>query len=155
MLLTKRTARFEDFLEGAKEGGRTAISLLPTLVGLVVAVRMLSASGLTDAVAALLSPLWTALGAPPELLPLILLRPFSGSGSNALLLDLFTRYGTEGEAGFLASVLMGASDTLVYILTLYFSHIGVRRTRYAFPAALLSMLFCLFLTLLIARRMAV
>ncbi len=151
LLLFSRRARFDRFLKGASDGARTAFSLLPTLVGLMVAVRMLSASGLSDAVAARLSPLLCALGLPAELVPLILLRPFSGSGSNALLLDLFSRYGAESYAGFLASVLMGASDTAVYVLTLYFSRVGVRRTRYAFPAALLTMLFCVAMTLLFGR----
>lgn len=142
---------FDAFLGGAREGMETSVRLLPTLVALMTAVSMVSASGLGERLSAWLAPVLTPLGIPAELLPLVLIRPVSGSGSNAMLLDLFDRYGADSLIGLTASVLVGSSDTLLYVIAVYFSAVGVRRTRHALPAAILvaflSLLFSAWISL--------
>ncbi len=137
--------------EGLREGMQVSVSVFPTLLLFMVGVGMLSASGFPELLAKLLAPLGEALGIPLEILPLILLRPFTGSGSTALLTDLFAQYGADSVAGLCASVLMGASETMVYVLSLYFSSVGVRRTRYAYPVAFFVMLVCILLSCALTR----
>lgn len=151
LLLYPKKDLFSAFLEGAKEGLETVIRLLPTLVLLLTAVGTFTASGAADALAAKLAPLCGAIGIPAELVPLLLVRPVSGSGATALAADLFARYGADSFAGLCASVLMGCSDTVIYICAIYYGSIGVRRSGHTLPAALLTMLFCIFFSCFLAR----
>lgn len=151
VMLFSRRAGFSDLTAGVGQGGKTLVSLLPTLLPLIVAVSMFRASGLASAIASWLSPLCQRIGFPEEMVPLWVLRPFSGSGSNALALSLFSEVGADGYAGFCASVLLGSSDTAVYILSVYFGAAGVTRPRYAYFAAIVTMLFCTALALLVGR----
>lgn len=146
VLMLWRRDLFASFLRGAKNGLECAIGLLPTLTALLVAVGMLNASGAVELFGRLLAPLCSRLGIPEGLLPLLLTRPVSGSASTAVFSDLLIRYGADSLEAFCASVIMGSSDTLIYVLSVYFSSAGVRRTRYAFPVAfgvmIFSVLFC-------------
>lgn len=151
LISRRRAALFDAFLAGAREGLRTTVSLLPTLVLLLTAVSMLTASGVSALLARLLTPLGEALGVPAGLLPLFLVRPVSGSASGALLSDLFDTYGPDSFTGLCASVLLGSSDTLVYILAVYFAAAKVRRTRYAFPCAVAAAVFTLLLSCAVCR----
>ena len=123
---------FDTFLSGAKEGVRTSLKLLPTLVGLLVAVSMVRASGLLELLCAPLAPL------SPELLPLALLRPISGSGASAYTLDLLQRFGPDSPTGQMASVLSSSTETTFYAVAVYFGACGYRRLRHTLPAALLG-----------------
>ena len=96
MLTFSKKATFDDFLRGTEDGIKIIFRLLPTLIVLVVSVSMLSASGAIDFLSSLLSPLFEKLGIPTGMLPLIIMRPFSGSGSNAMIADIFDKYGAEG-----------------------------------------------------------
>lgn len=150
-LFGRRKNYFEIFLAGAREGLETAIGLLPTLVALLAAVRMLSASGALDALAALLAPAAEKLGLPAEILPLLLTRPFSGSASTAAYSSLLTDLGPDSFPALCASVIMGSSDTMLYVCAVYFSSVKVRRTRYALPCAFAVMLFSIFLSCAVCR----
>ena len=150
MLISKKDL-FSEFLGGAKEGMGTAIKLAPTLVALIVAIKMLYASGAVEYVASLCAPLFERIGVPSELLPLLLTRPVSGSASMAAYSDLLERYGADSFISVCASVIMGSSDTLVYVIAVYFSSVGIKKSRYAFPAAFLVMLFCIFFSCFICR----
>ena len=152
LLLFSRQEYSEPLRQGIEQGGRTTLSVFPALLLLSVGVSMLSASGLPGLLSEWLTPVGEALGIPIPVLPLAVLRPFSGSGSVALLSDLFADYGPDSAAGLCASVLMGSSDTLVYVICLYFSSVGVRRTRHAFPVAIVIMLVCLLLSAALCRR---
>ena len=127
---------FDVFLTGAKEGLRTSLNLLPTLIGLIAAVTMLRASGLLEALCTLLQPLAAAVGVSPELLPLALLRPISGSG--AYTLDLFRQFGPDSETGRIASVLSSSTETTFYAVAVYFGSCGYTRLKHTVPAALLG-----------------
>lgn len=150
MLFGKRDY-FGAFCQGATEGLRTAVGLLPTLTALTVAIAMLNASGAVEYVTGLLAPAANAIGLPAEALPFLLTRPFSGSASTAALSDLLGRVGPDSPAGLCASVIFGSSDTLVYVICVYCSSVGIRRTRWAFPCALAVMLFCIFFSAFLCR----
>jgi len=142
---------FQVFLEGAKEGLSTTVRLLPTLIALLVAVSMLNASGLIERLSSLLSPIASKIGIPSDLLPLLLTRPFSGSASMAAYSALLTRVGADSFTGLCASVIYGSSDTIVYVISVYASSVGIRKTRYAFPSAVAVMLFCIFFSCFLCR----
>ena len=131
------------FLEGAEEGLRTAIGLLPTLVLLLSAISMLRASGATELLASVLQSGAERVGVPAELLPLLLTRPFSGSASSAMFSSLLDTVGADSFAALCGAVIMGSSDTVVYVISVYFSSVGIKKTAYAMPLAFAVMLFCI------------
>lgn len=151
LVLHGKRSSFDAFVRGAREGLETAVRLLPTLTALLVAVGMLNASGAVRSVSAWLSPVFSALGVPSELLPLLLSRPFSGSAATASYAALLDEQGADSFAAACASVIMGSSDTVVYVVTVYFSSVGVKRTRYALPVSLLLMAFCIFFSCFLCR----
>lgn len=151
ILLFGKRNYLEAFTHGAAEGLQTAVRLLPTLALLMVAVSMLNASGAVDLLAKHLSPLAARLGIPTELLPLLVTRPFSGSASMASYNELLARVGPDSLVGLCASVIFGCSDTVVYVIAVYFSSVGIRRTRWAFPCAFAVMLFCIFFSCFLCR----
>ncbi len=139
------------FTDGARSGFHSAISLLPSLVLLMTAVSMFSASGATDAIASLLSPIMTKLGVPAELLPLIILRPVSGSGSAALLSEILNEHGPDSFVGRCASVLTASSDTLIYVVTVYMASAGIKRIRHTMLAGATVMILGIFLSCFFVR----
>lgn len=142
---------FEAFVRGAKEGLNTAVRLLPTLSALLVAISMLSACGILDYISAFLAPLAQRIGVPSQLLPLLITRPFSGSASTAAYTALLEQVGADSFAGLCASVIFGSSDTVVYVITVYFSSVGIKQTRWSFPCAFAVMLFCVFFSCFLCR----
>lgn len=132
----KKVDVFSAFCEGAKEGLMTCAEILPALVLLLVCIGMFRASGAVDALTALLSPLCRAVGFPAECMPLVLLRPFSGSGAIAIYNDIAQSSGADSLAERVAAILLGSSETTFYTIAVYFSAVGVTKTRYAVPAAL-------------------
>ncbi len=129
---------FDCFLEGGKDGIRTAVQLAPTLIGLVVAIQMLTASGAFDLLSGTLAPLAAKLGFPAEVVPLAAVRPFSGSGALAMFETLLEQYGPDSAQGRVAAILMGSSETTFYATAVYFGAVGVTKTRYTVPCALLA-----------------
>ena len=150
MLFTGKS-RFDSFLSGAKDGLSCAIRLLPTLVALLVAVRMFNACGAVELIGRWLSPLCDAIGLPHELLPLLLTRPLSGSASTAAYSELLATYGADSFPALCASVIMGSSDTMIYVISVYFSSLGLSKSRHAYPAATAIMLLCIFFSCLVCR----
>ncbi|MBR2722353.1 MAG: spore maturation protein [Clostridia bacterium] len=151
LMLFGKQDYFSAFIQGATDGLKTLVRLLPTLCALLVAVSMLSASGAVELLSRLLSPVASLIGLPTELLPFLLTRAFSGSASTAAFTDLLSHVGADSLAGLCASVIFGSSDTLVYILSVYFSSVGIRKTRHAFPCALATMLFGIFFSCFLCR----
>lgn len=150
-LFGRKKNYFDAFLAGAREGLNTAISLLPTLAALLVAVRMLTASGALADLAALIAPAAEKLGLPAEILPLLMTRPFSGSASTAAYSSLLSDLGPDSFPALCASVIMGSSDTMIYVCAVYFSSVNARRTRHALPCAFAVMLFSIFLACAVCR----
>lgn len=132
----RRVPVFDLFLEGAKDGLKTLVTIAPTIVGLMFAVALLQSSGAADMICRWLSPLAQQLGFPAEIAPMALLRPVSGSGATALLINVFENSGTDSFAGRVASVLAGSSETTFYAVAMYYGAVGVQHTRHTLPAAL-------------------
>ena len=151
ILLFGKKDRFDSFLSGARQGLQTAVQLLPTLCALIVGVSMLNASGAVEMLSYLLTPLVNAVGIPAAFLPLLLTRPFSGSASTASFVELLERVGADSFAGLCASVIFATSDTMVYIISVYFSSVGIKRSGSALPIATAVMLFCIFFSCFLCR----
>lgn len=121
---------------GAENGLTVLVRILPTLVCLLTAVSMLRASGALEWFSELCSPLLNALGIPPETMPLMLIRPVSGSGALAVGSELIERFGPDSYLGRVAAVMLGSSETTFYTVAVYFGAAGIRRIRHTIPAAL-------------------
>jgi spore maturation protein B len=129
---------YDVFIEGAKEGFDVAVRIIPFLVGILVAIGMFRGSGAMDLLTAALRPLVAPIGFPPELVPLGILRSLTGSGSLAFTTDLIKSHGPDSVIGRTAATMYGSTETTFYVLAVYFGAVGVRRTRHAVPAALVS-----------------
>lgn len=139
---------YHAFLRGAKEGLSSAVKLFPTMLLLVTAVTLFSASGALDILSHALSGVCRALHIPPELSPLLLTRPLSGSASTAMLSELFSLHGADSFVGIAASVLAGSSETMLYVTAVY---CGGKRTRHILPTAILTMCFVTFFSLVLTK----
>ena len=129
---------YDVFIEGAKEGFQVAVRIIPFLVGILVAIGMFRGSGAMDLLTNALRPAMSAINFPPEIFPLAILRPLSGSGSLALATDIIKRYGPDSTIARTAATMYGSSETLFYVLAVYFGAIGVKRTRHAIPSAIVG-----------------
>lgn len=136
--LIKRVNIFESFVEGVKEGFSTVKFIAPTMVALLVAVGTLRASGALEYIASLISPLANKVGFPPELVPMGLLRPVSGSGATALLTGIYQDCGPDSFVGRCASVVAGSTETTFYAVTMYYGAAGIKRIRHTLASALLA-----------------
>ena len=129
---------YEVFIEGAKEGFDVAVRIIPYLVGILVAVGMVRAAGLLDLLGRGLAPVLALVGVPAETLPMVLMRPLSGSGADGVMVELMKTHGADSLPATTAAVMSGASDTTFYILAVYFGSVGVERIRHALWAGLLG-----------------
>lgn len=136
--LFKRVPVFDIFLKGAREGMQILYSIAPTIIGLVFAVDLLRSSGAIDAICNFIEPVADYLGFPKEIVPMVLLRPVSGSGSTALLTSLYEQCGPDSFAGRVASVLAGSSETTFYAIAMYFGCIKVKKIRHTLFAAIIA-----------------
>lgn len=136
---------YNAFLNGAAKGMQTAVHLLPALCGMLLLLRMMYASGLTELLTRLLSPLTGLMHLPQEVTALLILRPLSGSGSLAALKTIFDQCGPDSRVGTIASIMMGSSETILYTMTVYLSAAGVRRVPGAMTISLISYLIGVFL----------
>lgn len=139
--LRKRVNMYEAFIEGARDGFKTAVMIIPYLVAILVAIGMFRASGAMDVLTDSLEYLVGAMGIDTEwvaALPTALMKPLSGSGSRGMMVDLMSTYGADAFVSRVSAAIQGSTDTMFYVLAVYFGSVGVRRTRYAVPYALLA-----------------
>lgn len=134
----KKQNIYDEFVEGAADGIKTAVKILPTLVGLMVSVGVLRASGFLDAVCGLMQGLAERIHFPSELIPLVIVRLFSNSAATGLLLDLYREYGTDSFLGLTASIMMSSTETVFYTMSVYFMAAKVTKTRWTLPGALIA-----------------
>jgi spore maturation protein B len=127
----KRVKVYEEFVEGAREGFNTAVRIIPYLVAMLVAIAMFRASGAMELLTALLAPVTSWIGMPPETLPMAIMRPLSGSGSLGIMTELMKTHGPDSLIGIMASTMYGSSETTFYVLAVYFGAVAVRNTRHA------------------------
>ena len=132
----RRVDLFKAFSEGAEEGMKSAVRVIPSLAATLTALRLLEASGLMEGLYGALSPLMGLLGLPAGVLPLFVLRPLSGSASLAVLGNILERFGPDSRTGLVASAMMGSGETVLYTCAVYLSAAGVQKTRYIIPVSL-------------------
>lgn len=136
--LIEKNKVFDDFLEGAKEGIEIVFSILPTLVGLFVAIGALRSSGVLDIIIRFITPLLNVIQFPSEIMPLAMLRPISGSGSIAVATDIMKNYGVDSTIGMMASTIMGSTETTLYTIAIYTSCVKIKKTRFVLLASLVA-----------------
>jgi spore maturation protein B len=134
----KKVPTYETFVEGGKEGIKIAISIIPFLVGMLVAISIFRASGALEFFVGLLRPVLERIGVPPEIVPLAILRPISGNAALGVTSDLIATYGPDSFIGRLASVMQGSTDTTIYILTVYFGAVGIKKMGDALKIGLMA-----------------
>lgn len=133
-----KTNVYEDFVKGAKDGLKTVVGIMPTLVALMTAVGILRASGFLTFLERLVSPLSEKMGFPGELVPLVFIKMFSSSAATGLVLDIFKNHGTDSFIGLVTSIMMSCTETIFYTMSVYFLAAKVTKTRYTLTGALLS-----------------
>ena len=136
--LRKRENVYDILLQGAGDGLKLLVSILPALIFLLTAVYMLRASGAMEILSRFLSPVFSLFGIPPETAMLVLIRPISGSAALAVGAELMAEYGVDSLVGRTAAVMLGSTETTFYTISVYFGAAGIRKTRYTLPAALFS-----------------
>lgn len=134
----RRIRVYEEFVEGAKEGFNVALRIIPFLVAMLVAIGMFRGSGGVDLLTALLRPALDLVHFPPELVPMALMRPLSGSGSLAIFADIVRKFGPDSLLARMAGTIYGSTETTFYVLAVYFGSVGIKRTRHAVPAGLIA-----------------
>lgn len=151
--LLKKQNVYETFIKGAVDGFQTVIGILPTLIGLMVAVGVLRASGFLDMLSDMLGHFLQYLGFPSQLVPVTIVRMFSSSAATGLVLDIFKEYGPDSFFGTLVSIMMGCTETIFYTMSVYFMTAKVKKTRYTLPGALLATLAGIIASVMLAHGM--
>ena len=138
LALRKKENAYNLMLDGAADGLKLLFSIVPALVLLLTAVTMLRASGAVELLSALLAPVFSFFGIPPETALLVLIRPLSGSAALAVGAELMSQYGVDSLIGRTAAVMLGSTETTFYTISVYFGAAGIKKTRYTIAAALLA-----------------
>ena len=153
LALRKKENAYDRMLEGAADGLKQMVSLVPALVLLLTSVHMLRASGAVELLSRVLAPVFSFFGLPPETAMLVLIRPISGSAALAVGTELMQQYGVDSLIGRTAAVMLGSTETTFYTVSVYFGAAGISKTRYAVPAALFADFVGFFMASLTVRLM--
>ena len=145
----KRVPTYESFVEGGKEGIKIAFSIIPYLVGMLVAISIFRASGAMEFFIGVIRPVLQVFGVPAEIAPLALIRPISGTAALGMTTDLIATYGPDSFIGRLASTMQGSTDTTFYVLTVYFGAVGIKKMGDALKVGLLADLVGIIVTIII------
>jgi len=149
----KKVNTYDSFVAGAKGAIKLVVSIFPYIATIMIAVALLRASGITYYISYIMSPILSFLGIPSELCEILILRPFTGSGSYALLNDVFVQYGVDSYISRCACVILGCSETIFYVTTVYLSQTKVKKLLYAIPVALIASLIGAIVGCLLCRIM--
>lgn len=144
---------YDEFIKGATDGFKTVLNIMPTLIGLMMGVGILRASGFLDFIASLIGKVTNYINFPSELVPLAIVRLFSASAATGLALDIFKEYGTDSYIGLTASIIMGCTETVFYTMSVYFMAAKVTKTRWTLPGALLCTLAGIIASVVLAGMM--
>lgn len=145
----KKVPTYESFVDGGKEGIKIAVSIIPFLVGMLVAISIFRASGALEFIMQWIRPGLLAVGVPPEIVPLAIIRPISGTAALGMTSDLIATHGPDSFLGRLASVLQGSTDTTFYVLTVYFGAVGIRKMGDALKVGLWADLFGIIISIVV------
>lgn len=149
--MAAKTQVYESFIRGAKEGLKTVVEITPTLIGLMMAVGVLRASGFLEFLGRLLGKVTDPLGFPGELVPLTLVKMFSSSAATGLVLDIFKSYGTDSLMGMMTSLMMSSTETIFYTMSVYYMVAKVNKTKFTLPGALIATLAGTIASVILAR----
>ena len=149
----KRVKIYEEFIEGAKEGFKVAVTIIPYLVAILVAIGMFRASGAMDIFAQLVSPITNLIGFPPDVLPAAFMRPLSGSGTLGIVSELMTTHGPDSFIGRFSSTIFGSTETTFYVLAVYFGAVNIKKSRHAVPSGLMADIVGIMAALFICKLM--
>lgn len=144
--LLKRVPVYEEFVEGAKDGFKVAVTIIPYLVAILFAIGMFRASGAMEFMVEGLRPVLGWIGVPPEVLPMMIIRPLTGSGSAAIVLDMIQQFGEDSILVKMAATMFGSTETTFYVIAVYFGAVNVKKTRHAVPAGLAADIVAMFLS---------
>lgn len=136
--LYKKVPVYEEFVEGAKDGFKVAVMIIPYLVAILFAIGMFRASGAMDFLVSGLEPILGFFGIPPEIVPMGIIRPLTGSGSAAIVADMINAYGEDAIVVKIAATMFGSTETTFYVIAVYFGAVNVKKTRHAVPAGLMA-----------------
>jgi spore maturation protein B len=136
--LYKKVPVYEEFVEGAREGFHVAVRIIPYLVAILFSIGMFRASGALDFLIDGLRPILNVIAIPPEVIPMAIVRPLTGSGSAAIVLDMINVYGEDSIFVKMAATMFGSTETTFYVIAVYFGAVNIRKTRHAVPAGLLA-----------------
>lgn len=151
--MVKKVKVYECFVEGAKEGLSICLRIFPYLLAMLVAIAVFRESKALDYFITLVKPVVKLIGLPPEVVPLILVKPLSGSGALGVLSDILIKYGPDSFIGRLSSIIMGTTETIFYTLTVYFGAVGIKKIRHTLWAAVLADFVAIIMALTLARLM--
>lgn len=149
--IKKKTPIYDVFIEGAKEGLKTCVDILPFIIGIFIAIEALTSSGAMDFIEKISQPVFGLLGIPEDLISLIFLRPVSGSGSLVVAEKIMEEVGPDSFAGRSAAVMVGSCETIFYVLALYFGVTSVKKMRHAFVAGLIGYIAGIFASVYICK----
>ncbi|MFU0827757.1 MAG: Gate domain-containing protein [Lachnoclostridium sp.] len=138
--LLMKISVFDEFTKGAQDGFKVVLHIMPTLIGLMIAIGILRASGTLDLLTDIIKPLTRKMKFPSELVPLVTVKLFSSSAATSLLLDIFKEYGPDSYLGRLASIIMSCTETVFYTMSVYFMTAKIKKTRYTLAGALFATL---------------
>ncbi len=149
--LIKKVPVYEVFVEGAKEGFKVAVMIIPYLVAILFAIAMFRASGAMDFLIEGLRPVLGMIGFPAEMIPMAIVRPLTGSGSAAIVLDMINQYGEDSIFVKMAATMFGSTETTFYVIAVYFGAVNIKKTRHAVPAGLIADFAALFASIWVVR----
>lgn len=136
--IKKKVSVYDEFVDGAKEGVSLGISIFPTLLAMIFSINLFLDCGIMDLILNLLRPLFSFLKTPVEIIPISILRPISGSAALAYLNELLNTYGPDSLIGRIASTIQGSTDTTLYVITLYFGTVGIKKIKHALTVGLIA-----------------
>lgn len=144
---------YDDFIEGAKDGLKTVAGVMPTMVGLMIGVGVLSSSGFLDFFTKQIAKMTLKIGLPPAVVPAMIVRMFSSSAATGLVLDVFKQFGTDSYEGLLSSIMMSSTETIFYTMSVYFMTAKVTKTRWTLAGALISTLAGIIASVIMTKMM--
>lgn len=149
LAIKKKINVFDEFVEGAEEGLRMSFSIFPYLIAMIFGINILLKSDILNHIFIFLRPIFDFIHIPVEILPMAIIRPISGNASFAVMIDVINTYGVDSYLGRIVSVMQGATDTTIYVISLYFGSIGIKNIRYALKAGLFADLVTLIISVLL------
>ena len=144
---------YEWFVEGAKEGFDVCIKIFPALLAMIVAVRIFKDANMIEYINNILTPVLNLLGMPVEVMPLVMIKPLSGSGALGVFTDILNTVGPDSRTGMIASVLMGTTETIFYTITVYFGAVGIKNIRHTIWATTFTDLVSIILSIIMVSYM--